>query len=103
MQMLRPAAVAHWIFIPEESCFIARAPNRQRICESAQFASRIEHQLHASAEMAPECQHSLTFFPGISITPAVHLERAIAQFEALLGKIHIGLGARQPTVTVAVI
>ena len=78
MQMLRPAAVAHWIFVPKKSRFIAGAPDSERIRERAQFASRIQHQVHASAKIAPQCKHRFTFFLGIAITPAVHFKCAIA-------------------------
>ena len=90
------AAVTVGILVPEETGIVAGATASKRIGEGDEMAGGVVHELHAPADPLSKQPDGRGVTAIIAVRPAMHLECAIAQAVALLGKISERLGRGEP-------
>ncbi len=95
MAELRRAAIAVRVLVPEEALVIARPADLERVPEGHVLAGRVQHQVHPAADPLADRVHVGDLLADRRASPAVDLERRIAELETLLGEVREGLRAGQ--------
>ena len=84
---LRYSPVRQRVFVPEVSCFVARAPHFQRAAKGLERVVGIRHQIHIVPDTVSHCKNRLDLTTRLAVLPPVDLEGWVAQFLALLREV----------------
>ena len=82
----RDAGIPVRVLVPEIAEVVAGAADIERVGEGPQLAGGVEHERHLVGHLAADIAHVLRLLPGVALVPAMDLEAAIAEVEALLGE-----------------